>query len=105
MPATLTRSETRPALAAALPDDLLDASWYTTDEIGRLLQVKPETVREWIKRGLPALRLSAGRGGYRVRREDVNAWLLDRYGSASQQARHRSTLAAVDAAQEPGARP
>jgi excisionase family DNA binding protein len=49
----------------------------TTEEVAKILSVSPRTVRDYITRGeLPAVDL---KGSYRVRREDLNEYLAQRY--------------------------
>jgi excisionase family DNA binding protein len=52
--------------------------WYTVQDLVEELQVHEQTVRRWIKSGeLPAYALG-DRAGYRVAREDVEAFLARR---------------------------
>lgn len=45
-------------------------------EVARLLDVHPDTVKEWLRTGgLPGIRLP---GGWRVRQSALNAWLAQR---------------------------
>ena len=49
--------------------------WYTVQDVVQELQVHEQTVRRWIKSGeLPAHALG-DRAGYRVAREDVDAFM------------------------------
>ncbi|MFL5760591.1 MAG: helix-turn-helix domain-containing protein [Thermomicrobiales bacterium] len=49
--------------------------WFTVQDLVEELQVHEQTVRRWIKSGeLPAYALG-DRAGYRVAREDVEAFL------------------------------
>lgn len=57
-------------------------TWLTTLQVAELFQVTEETVRRWIRSGdLPVLQLGTGRSGYRIRREDVDRFIQDRYGA------------------------
>lgn len=54
----------------------MDQEFLSLSEIGKRLEVSPQTLREWIRRGmLPAVKI--GRA-FRVRREDVEA-LIEAY--------------------------
>ena len=58
-----------------------DASpWLTVQAVAELLQVNEETVRRWIRAGdLEVLDLGS-RAGYRIRQEDLDAFIAERYG-------------------------
>ncbi len=50
-------------------------NWYTVQDVVQELQVHEQTVRRWIKSGeLPAYALG-DRAGYRVAREDLDAFM------------------------------
>ncbi len=50
--------------------------WLTVAEITRLLKVHEESVRRWIRSGrLPAVLLGSAKGGYRVRRSDLDHFM------------------------------
>ncbi len=50
-------------------------NWYTVQDVVQELQVHEQTVRRWIKSGeLPAYALG-DRAGYRVAREDLEAFM------------------------------
>jgi excisionase family DNA binding protein len=52
--------------------------WYTVQDLVQELQVHEQTVRRWIKSGeLPAYALG-DRAGYRVSREDLDAFMARR---------------------------
>jgi transposase-like protein len=57
--------------------DLLDGDWYTTEDLARLLDVNPSTVRRWRTahpvQGPPFVRLSARLTLYSA--SDVRRWL------------------------------
>ncbi len=55
--------------------------WLTVEEVTALLKVSIETVRRWIRAGeLPVLRIGGRRGGYRIRRADLDTFIERRYG-------------------------
>lgn len=55
--------------------------WLTTEQVAELLQVGAETVRRWIRAGeLPVLDLPGRKGGYRIRRADMDEYIGRRYG-------------------------
>lgn len=57
-----------------------DNQWLNVQDIAELLQIKDETVRRWIRRNeLPVLELGGPRAGYRVRREDLDHFIWQRY--------------------------
>src|SRR5438067_1026875 len=60
--------------------DLLSSTWYTTDEVARLLGVDASSVRRWRTttpfQGPPFIRLSARKTVYNA--DDVEAWLQSR---------------------------
>lgn len=46
------------------------------EEVAHALRVSPETVRRWLRNGvLGGIRLSGRRGGWRVRQDDINAFV------------------------------
>lgn len=54
--------------------------WYSTRDIARLLKVKEETVRRWIRREeLQIITLGSLRAGYRVHPVDLDAFIRERY--------------------------
>ncbi len=60
--------------------------WLTVAQVAQRLQLNDETVRRWIRAGeLPALDLGK-KAGYRVRPEDLAAFLEARYGLAAKSA-------------------
>ncbi len=55
--------------------------WMTTAQVAELFQVTEETIRRWIRAGeLPVLDLGARKGGYRIKRSDIDAFIRQRYG-------------------------
>ena len=55
--------------------------WLTVAEIAEQLKVSLETVRRWVRSGqLPVLDLGGPKMGYRVRTDDLAAFLDARYG-------------------------
>lgn len=62
-------------------DDDAPEQWLTVEQVAGTLQVSQETVRRWIRNGeLPVLDISGGRGGYRIKRSDLDAFIAARYG-------------------------
>jgi excisionase family DNA binding protein len=56
--------------------------WLTVDEVAQQLRVTDETVRRWIRRRqLPVLDLGGPRAGYRIRRDDLDRFIKQRYGN------------------------
>jgi len=54
----------------------------TVQDIVRTLKVHEESVRKWIRSGqLPAFLLGSSKGGYRVRREDLDRFMDERFGA------------------------
>ena len=50
--------------------------WLTVRDIVEEFKVHEETVRRWIREGkLPARLMGSAKGGYRVRRTDLDAFL------------------------------
>jgi excisionase family DNA binding protein len=55
--------------------------WMTTAEVAEYLRVGEETVRRWIRAGdIAVLDLGGRRGGYRIRRADLDAFIAERFG-------------------------
>jgi excisionase family DNA binding protein len=53
-------------------------TWYTIADIVAMLKVHEQTVRRWIKTGeLPAAALGR-KAGYRIRKQDLDAFLEER---------------------------
>jgi excisionase family DNA binding protein/PAS domain S-box-containing protein len=62
--------------------------WLSVPEVAQLLRVQSDTVRRWIRNGLiPALELGGPRAGYRIRREDLDHFLWQRFRMRSQDER------------------
>jgi len=56
--------------------------WLTVDDVARRLDVTEETVRRLLRRGeLPGMQISR-RSGWRVRAEDVDAFIRSRFRTA-----------------------
>ena len=63
--------------------DLSRDEWLDSQDVADLVGVGVETVRRWIRAGeLPVLDLGGPKGGYRVRRSDLDAFLRRRYRPA-----------------------
>jgi excisionase family DNA binding protein len=56
---------------------MADERWFTVQQIADLLQVHPETVREWLRDGRLQGRKLGNRGGWRVRESVLNAFLTE----------------------------
>ena len=55
-----------------------EAVWLTVKDITDELRVHEETVRRWIREGkLPAIQIGSRRGGYRVKREDLDSFVQE----------------------------
>jgi excisionase family DNA binding protein len=55
--------------------------WMTVEQVAEMLLVNPETVRRWIRSGeLPVLNIAGPKGGYRIRRRDLDAYIAKHYG-------------------------
>lgn len=67
----------------------LEAEWMSVKDVAKLLAVDEETVRRWIRSGqLPALSLGTKRSGYRIRRDDMERFIGERYSPAHKENRH-----------------
>ncbi len=56
--------------------------WLTVKDITEELQVHEESVRRWIRaKELPAIQLGSTKGGYRIRRGDLDRFLTERFGT------------------------
>jgi excisionase family DNA binding protein len=57
------------------------AEWLTVEQVAEQLQINPETVRVWIRKGeLPVLDLGSRRMGYRILREELDRFIASHYG-------------------------
>lgn len=66
---------------------LLDEEWLTVEEVAEKLKVNEETVRRWIRANkLQVLDLGGQRAGYRIRRQDAEAFLQQRFGTVGKEA-------------------
>ncbi|CAN5135434.1 hypothetical protein BH23CHL1_BH23CHL1_14190 [soil metagenome] len=62
-----------------------ESQWLNVQDIAEMLQVKDETVRRWIRRReLPVLELGGPRAGYRIRRDDLDHFIWQRYRMRNQ---------------------
>lgn len=62
---------------------MANESFYTVEDVARMLSVHPETVRNWIKSGqLKAIRLG-GAAGYRITQGALDQFLRDRQDDAA----------------------
>lgn len=61
--------------------------WLTVAQVAELVQVHPETVREWLREGKLPGTLISRRAGYRVRASDVDRFLSGELGPATGKAR------------------
>lgn len=62
--------------------------WLTVEDVAKSLKVTEETVRRWIRQGeLPVLQLGRSpRSGYRIRRDELERFVADRYGPSGKAA-------------------
>lgn len=57
-----------------------ESQWLNVQDVADLLQIKSETVRRWIRRNeLPVLELGGPRAGYRIRQDDLDHFIWQRY--------------------------
>jgi excisionase family DNA binding protein len=62
-------------------DDNTQDEWLTVRDITQELKVHEESVRRWIRSGdLPAILLGSNKGGYRIRRADLDRLIEDKFG-------------------------
>ena len=62
-------------------DENRPAVWLTVREVADELRVDEETVRRWIRaKQMPAMSLGSRKGGYRVRRSDLEQFIEKRLG-------------------------
>jgi excisionase family DNA binding protein len=54
---------------------MIEDRWYTVEEIAERLKVTDQTVRRWLKNGELVGTNFSGRTGWRIREQDVNAFL------------------------------
>ena len=54
---------------------MTDERWLTVAQIAERLQVHQETVRRWLRDGRLEGRNLGGKGGYRVRERDLEAFM------------------------------
>ena len=57
-----------------------DERWLTVAEVADVVQVHPETVREWLRTGKLRGTLLSRRAGWRVREGDVQRFLAGELG-------------------------
>ena len=61
--------------------------WLTVQDVAELLKVNEETVRRWIRGGeLAVLNLGRPRAGYRIRRDELDSFIKERYGPVGKDA-------------------
>ncbi len=61
---------------------MVTGQWLTVQDVAELLQVRIETVRRWVRRGeLPVLELGGPRSVYRIRPDDLDSFVWQRYGA------------------------
>ena len=64
--------------------DAQPAVWLTVHEVAEELRVDEETVRRWIRKAeLLAMSLGSRKGGYRIRRADLDAFIQGRYDQSA----------------------
>lgn len=79
----------------------IENQWLNVHDVAELLQVTPETVRRWIRRReLPVLELGGPRAGYRIRREDLNHFIWQRYRMSNQESTDRASRGEFAASSE-----
>ena len=62
-------------------EDQQKERWLTVSQVSERLQVAEETVRRWVRSGeLPVLSLGGSKTGYRIREDDLEAFIDARYG-------------------------
>lgn len=57
-----------------------DETWLTVQDVAERLKVDEETVRRWIRAGKLAVLDLGPRGGYRIRPDELAAFVAKRYG-------------------------
>ena len=62
---------------------MIEDKWYTVEEIAERLKVTDQTVRRWLKEGDLVGTNFSGRTGWRIREQDVNAFLERRAGKVA----------------------
>lgn len=61
--------------------------WLTVEDIAERLQVSQETVRRWIRSGkLAVLDLGGPKAGYRVKPDELDRFIEERYGPVTKTA-------------------
>lgn len=64
---------------------MVAGQWLTVQDVAELLQVRIETVRRWVRRGeLPVLELGGPRSVYRIRPDDLDHFVWQRYRSLNE---------------------
>lgn len=64
---------------------MVAGQWLTVQDVAELLQVCIETVRRWVRLGeLPVLELGGPRSVYRIRPDDLDRFVWQRYRSLSE---------------------
>jgi excisionase family DNA binding protein len=60
-------------------------AWLTVEQVAERLQINPETVRVWIRKGdLPVLDLGSRRMGYRIKQGELDRFIASHYGPVRQ---------------------
>ena len=79
----------------------VESQWLSVHDVAQLLQVKDETVRRWIRRQeLAVLDIGGPRSGYRIRREDLDHFIWQRYRMRNQDQQDRSHRADFSSSDE-----
>ncbi len=67
--------------------DHTPGEWLTVQDVAELFKVNEETVRRWIRGGeLAVLDLGGPRAGYRIRRDELDRFIRERYGPVGKDA-------------------
>ena len=65
---------------------MAEPEWLLVEEVAERMRVSIETVRRWIKSGdLAAFGAGGRRGGYRIRRDDLEAFIERRMHRGEQE--------------------
>ncbi len=67
--------------------DTEQREWLTVPEVADYFRISEETVRRWIRGGeLAVLDLGGARAGYRIRRDELDRFIRERYGPVGKDA-------------------